>query len=95
MPAYVIVEVTVHNPELYEQYKALTPATVAAHQGEFVVRGGATQSLEGNWHPQRIVILKFPTVALANEWWHSTAYSEAKAIRQQAAFTKMLVVEGV
>ncbi|HSN07741.1 MAG TPA: DUF1330 domain-containing protein [Hanamia sp.] len=94
MKAYVIVEITIHDQELYDEYKKLTPATIAAYDGKFIVRGGKTESLEGDWDPQRLVILEFPSVARAKEWWNSEEYSKAKAIRQRAATTKMLVVEG-
>lgn len=95
MPAYVIVEIEIHDPAAYEEYKKLTPASIAAYGGRFVVRGGASESLEGNWQPQRIVVLEFPTVARAKEWWNSAEYTTAKLIRQRAAHTKMLVVPGV
>ena len=94
MSAYVIVEIEIHDPVEYEEYKNLTPATIAAYDGRFVVRGAQTESLEGYWNPQRIVLLKFPSVERAKEWWHSEQYAPAKAIRQKAAKTKMLVVEG-
>ncbi|MDZ7646191.1 MAG: DUF1330 domain-containing protein [Cytophagales bacterium] len=59
MPAYIIVEVTVHNPTEYEDYKKLTPGSLKNFQGKFIVRGGKTESLEGEWNPQRIVVLEF------------------------------------
>jgi uncharacterized protein (DUF1330 family) len=94
MPAYVIVEVEVHDPIEYEEYKKLTPTSITAYDGKFVVRGAHTESLEGEWNPQRIVILEFPSVERAKEWWHSKEYAAAKKIRQKTAKTKMLVVEG-
>lgn len=95
MSAFVLVEVSVHDPKDYEEYKKLTPATIAAYDGKFVVRGGQTETLEGNWQPERIVVLEFPTVKRAKEWWSSDMYSKAKVIRQRAAKTKMIVVQGV
>lgn len=95
MPAFVIVEVTIHDQELYEDYKKLTPAAIAAYDGRFVVRGAKTESLEGDWNPERIVVLQFPSVERAKEWWSSEQYTHAKLIRQRSAFTKMLVVEGM
>lgn len=95
MPAYVIVDVSVHNPEEMEEYKKLTPATVAAFDGKFIVRGGQTTTLEGDWKPERIVVLEFPSATRANEWWNSDIYAKAKVIRQRAAKTKMIIVEGV
>jgi uncharacterized protein (DUF1330 family) len=95
MPAYVIVEVNVHDHNEYEYYKKLTPAAIAAFDGKFIVRGGQSITLEGNWKPERIVVLEFPNVERANEWWHSEIYAEAKIIRQRAAKTKMIIVDGV
>ena len=94
MPAYVIVEVTIHDSKEYEEYKKLTPGSLTPFGGKFIVRGGQTESLEGDWNPQRIVMLEFPDVASAKAWWSSDLYSKAKVIRQRAASTKMLVVEG-
>ena len=94
MSAYVIVEVEIDDPVEYEEYKKLTPASIAAFDGQFIVRGARSECFEGDWHPQRIVVLEFPSVERAKEWWHSAEYAPAKAIRQRTAKTKMLVVEG-
>jgi len=94
MKGYVIVEVTITDPVEYESYKKLTPAAVAAFDGKFVVRGGPSIALEGDWNPERIVVLEFPSVERAKEWWHSELYTVAKEIRQRSARTKMLIVEG-
>jgi len=95
MAAYIIVEVSITDPEEYEEYKKLTPAAIAAYDGKFIVRGAQTESLEGNWEPKRIVVLEFPTVERAKEWWNSDLYTKAKIIRQRSATTKMIVVQGV
>jgi uncharacterized protein (DUF1330 family) len=94
MPAYIIVEIEIHDPAQYEDYKMLTPLSLAAYDGKFIVRGGQTETLEGDWDPQRIVVLEFPTVEKAKQWWASEEYAPAKNLRQQTAFTKMIVVEG-
>src|SRR5450631_3965906 len=91
MPAYVIVEVSTHDPKEMEEYRKLTPATIAAFNGKFIVRGGQTIPLEGDWKPERIVVLEFPSVEDANKWWNSEIYAEAKAIRQRAGNTKMII----
>lgn len=95
MAAFIIVEIKINDVKEYEEYKKLTPATLAAYDGIFVVRGGQTETLEGDWKPERIVVLQFPTVERAKEWWNSDMYSNAKAIRQRTSTTKMIVVEGV
>ena len=95
MPAYVIVEVDVTDPAEYEDYKKMVPPTLAAYGGRFVVRGGACETLEGAWQPKRMVVLEFPSVARARQWWASDEYSAAKALRQRTAKTQMILVEGV
>lgn len=94
MHAYVIVEVEVEDTAAYEEYKKLTPAAIGAYNGRFVVRGGKTECFEGDWHPGRIVVLEFPSVERAKEWWSSPEYAGAKAIRQRSAKTRMIVVQG-
>jgi uncharacterized protein (DUF1330 family) len=55
MSAYVVVEVTIHDHKEYEEYKKLTPASILAYGGRFVVRGAKTESLEGEWNPERLM----------------------------------------
>ncbi|MEP6926463.1 MAG: DUF1330 domain-containing protein [Ginsengibacter sp.] len=95
MSAYIIVDVKINNPDEYEGYKKLTPASIAAYQGTFIVRGGSSETLEGNWNPGRIVVLEFPDVEHAKQWWNSPEYAPAKLIRQNASFTRMILVDGV
>jgi uncharacterized protein (DUF1330 family) len=94
MAAYIIVEVDVTEPAGYEDYKKMVPPTLTAHGGKFIVRGGACETLEGNWRPPRVVVLEFPSVARAKAWWASDEYRAAKALRQRTAKSKMIVVEG-
>ena len=95
MPAYVVVQVDVHDTANYEQYRKMVPASIAAYGGRFLVRGGKTETLEGTWNPPRFVILQFDSVERAKAWWSSPEYAEAKALRQRLAHTELLVVEGV
>ena len=95
MPAFVIVEIEVHDPEAYENYRSLAPASIEAYGGRFIARGGATECLEGDWAPERIVVLEFPSLERARQWWASPEYSDAKAIRMHAAQTRMIATDGV
>lgn len=95
MAAYILVEVDVHNPAEYEDYKKLTPASLLPFSGKFIVRGGDAQLLEGAGEPKRIVVLEFPTKEQAEAWWSSEEYAPAKALRQRTSTTRMLLVEGV
>jgi uncharacterized protein (DUF1330 family) len=95
MPAYVIVETDIHNPERYEQYKAASPAAVAAGGGRFVVRGGELAVLEGDWEPTRLVLLEFEDLDAVKRWYDSPEYQAAKKLREGAANLRMVAVQGV
>ena len=95
MPAFVIVEIEVRDPEAYETYRSLVPASLDAYGGKFIARGGVTENLEGDWTPERIVVLEFPSLERARQWWGSPEYRDAKAIRMRAAQTRMIAIEGV
>jgi uncharacterized protein (DUF1330 family) len=87
--------VNVTDPERYEDYRRLVLPTITAFGGRFVARGGRTEVLEGTLSPGRVVILEFPTLERAKEWWSSPEYSKAKAIRQATSEGTLIVVEGV
>ena len=93
--AYIIANVQVTNPTQYEEYKKWSSEAMKAHGAEVCVRGGKVEVLEGDWHPERIVILKFPDVEAAKKFNSSPEYSKARASRQGAAIMRMIVVEGV
>lgn len=95
MPAYVIVETDISDPEQYEQYKAASPGAVASGGGRFIARGGELAALEGDWHPSRIVILEFPDLEAAKRWYDSPEYVEARKLREGAASLRMVAVQGI
>jgi len=94
MAAYVIAEVEVTDPALFEEYRKLVPATIAQYAGRYLVRGGATESKEGGWEPKRLVVLEFPSMDQARKWYHSPEYAPALAIRLKAARSKVVLAEG-
>ena len=95
MPAYIITEIDVTDPVRYEDYKKMSLAAVQAYGGRFIVRGGAAETLEGHWVPKRVVVVEFPTPAIARAWWGSPEYAAAKKLRQETSNTRMIVVDGV
>ena len=94
MPGYVIADVTVTDPETYAGYRALTPGTIAAFGGRFLVRGGDHKVIAGDWTPGRLVLLEFDSLARAEAWYDSPAYVEARAIRQRASNGSLVMVDG-
>ena len=95
MTAYVIVDIEVTDPEGYAEYKNLAPAAVALYGGKYIARGGKTETLEGDWAPNRLVILEFPSSEQAKAWVNSPEYAPARAMRHQYAKSRMVVVEGL
>ncbi len=95
MAGYVIVEIEVTDPAGYEEYKKMAGATVAKYGGKYIVRGGASETLEGDWQPKRIVILEFESVQRAKDWLNCAEYEEPRKMRHRTAKTKMIVVEGI
>ena len=94
MAAFVIAQVDVTDPETYETYRQQVPETLKPYGGEFMVRGGALEVLEGEWAWPRCVILRFPDMERAKAWHSSAAYAGPKAIRQSASRGNLVVVEG-
>ena len=94
MPAYVILDVVVTDPDRYEDYKKVSGATLEIYGGRFLVRGGAVERVEGDWTPSRIVVLEFESMERAKEWYDSEEYRGPKAIRQEASSARMIFVEG-
>jgi uncharacterized protein (DUF1330 family) len=95
MPAYVIVDSDVRDPEQYERYKAAVPSTLAAYGGRFIIRGGELAVLEGDWRPKRVVALEFADLEAAKRWYDSPEYREARGLREGAATLQMIAVEGL
>ena len=94
MPTFVVGDISIHDPATYERYKLLAPPSIGKYGGRYAVRGGVTDTLEGKWEPQRLVILEFPSAERARAWWNSPEYAEAKAIRQSCATTDMVLIDG-
>ncbi|HZY20697.1 MAG TPA: DUF1330 domain-containing protein [Ramlibacter sp.] len=93
--AYILANVDVTDPQQYEQYKKLSSHAMQVHGAQVCARGGAVQVLEGDWAPNRVVLLKFPTAEAARAFYDSPEYQAAKAARQGAATMRMVLIEGM
>jgi len=94
MSAYVIVDIEVTDPTGYEEYKKLAPEAVKLFGGKYLTRGGYNETLEGDWHAKRLVILEFESVERAKQWLNSPEYAPARALRHKYARTNMVAAEG-
>ncbi|PUE21915.1 hypothetical protein B9Z38_04060 [Limnohabitans sp. MMS-10A-160] len=95
MSGYIIANVQVTNPTQYEEYKKWSTAAMQATGAEVCVRGGQVEVLEGDWSPERIVILKFATFEAAKAFYEVPEYIKAREARAGAAIMRMVVVEGL
>jgi uncharacterized protein (DUF1330 family) len=93
--AYILANVTVTNPAQYEEYRKFSSLAMQAHGAEVCIRGGALQVLEGDWTPERVVLLKFPSREAAQAFYDSPEYGRARQARDGAAVMRMVLIEGV
>jgi uncharacterized protein (DUF1330 family) len=94
MPAYVIYQGNVTDPEQYEKYKPLSGASIHDAGGRLIVRGGEVEVLEGTGPPNRTVVIEFPTRKAAVDWYNSESYLVARKVREGAAIANMYVIDG-
>jgi uncharacterized protein (DUF1330 family) len=95
MAVYVIVNLRIHDLAAYDAYKAGVVPMVSRHGGEYLARGGATEVLEGDWIPNRVVLLKFPEMNAVKAFLDDPEYADLKSLRHRIAHTQMVAVEGV
>jgi uncharacterized protein (DUF1330 family) len=93
MTGYVIAQIDVNDAEKFKEYQALAKGTAENFGGVFIVRGGNIEIVEGVSLP-RVVIIKFPSFQAAKDWYTSETYSKARQVRQIAAKTNFIIVEG-
>jgi uncharacterized protein (DUF1330 family) len=94
MPAYIIGRVTVTDTDQYAQYMQATPAVIAKFGGKFIARGGEKVTLEGETETARVVIIEFPSMELAQAFFHSPEYQQAKLLREGAAEAQFIAIDG-
>jgi uncharacterized protein (DUF1330 family) len=95
MPAYVISEVEVRDDKAMERYRALAARSIAQYGGRYLVRGGAAELVEGGPGLKTLVVVEFPSMARAREWYASSEYAEALKVRRTALERRLIFVEGV
>ena len=93
--AYILVQVDVTNPQQYAEYAKLTPDIIAKFGGRFLARAGKTVTLEGPPAKSRVVVIEFPSLQKAEEFYRSPEYTAAKKLRAGAATAQFIAVEGL
>lgn len=95
MAAYAIVDLEVTDPASFERYRKEVSANVAAFGGRYLARGGATEVLEGEWFPKRLVILEFPSMAKVKEWYNSPEYAPLLDLRKSSTSSNFVITDGI
>ncbi|MEP6995760.1 MAG: DUF1330 domain-containing protein [Acidobacteriota bacterium] len=95
MAVYVIADIDVLDSAGYDEYRTQVPATIAAHGGRYLARGGATEVLEGDWSPKRCAIVEFPDMARFKAWWSSAEYVALRKIRERTTNSHLIVTQGI
>ena len=95
MAGYILVQVEIHDPVGFAKYRDMVPPTLEAYGGRYLVRGGDTETLEGDWNPSRLVVIEFDNVEQAKLWWDSKEYASAKKLRHETATSTMIVAQGM
>lgn len=90
----MIIEIEVTNRDTYAKYMEKVPATVRKYGGRYIVRGGAVTPLAGDWHPERIIVLEFPSAEQMRRWNLSPEYLELASLRVRSTKTRAIAVEG-
>jgi len=92
---YVIAQITVTDPQTYPKYVEQVQPIIEKFGGEFIVRGGRSESYEGTPPGDRNVVIRFPSFDAAQSWYHSDEYAGAKALRMSASTSVQTIVEGI
>jgi uncharacterized protein (DUF1330 family) len=95
MTAYLVADIEIHDEKAYEEYRRRVPAIIAQYGGRYLVRGSRCEVLEGEWRPQRGIVIEFPSIDAARRFLASPEYRPLRAIRQRAARTSLVAFEGV
>jgi len=94
MPAYLIANIDVTDPALFEQYRAQVPAVIAQYGGKYAVRGGAVETVEGSAPFKRLVVLEFASMAALKAFYSSPEYAPLIALRQKSSRGAVVLVDG-
>jgi len=95
MVAYILVDIDIHDPAGFEGHRKRVPALAAKHGGEYLVRGGEFEVIEGNWKPHRLAVMRFPDRAAIRAFFADPEYAELKALRKRTAKSAIVAVDGV
>ena len=95
MAAYLVADIEVLDRELYESYAKLAAPLVHRYGGRYLARGPAAAALSGDWNPERMLIIKFDSLARLRECFGSAEYLAIAHLRENSTRSRSVVVEGL
>ena len=95
MSGYSIFNIEIKKPEEYKEYVEKVKPLAEKFGGDYIIRGGETKVLEGNWEYPRTVVIKFPSYEKALEWYNSDEYKPIKQIRLENSIGNGIIIKGV
>lgn len=93
MSVYMVIESRIKDPEKYKQYISEVPAIVKKYGGSYLVRGGRITALTGDWKPERMILIEFPSEDNIKKWLSSPEYQAIKPLREAGADTRAVLLE--
>lgn len=94
MPAYVLIEIEIHDKNTYFQYIEKARLIVESYGGQYLIRGGKVTPLFGDWNPERIILIKFPSHEDVEKCFNSEEYLEIAKLRENSTETRSIILEG-
>jgi uncharacterized protein (DUF1330 family) len=94
MSAYVLIEITINDRDMYLQYIEKAKPIVERHGGEYIIRGGEITPLFGDWNPERIIVIRFPSRDKVSECFGSDEYLRVAGLRENSTITRSIILDG-
>jgi len=94
MNAYLVLDLTINDFASFSHYMAAIPVHIARHDGRYIVKGAVPTCIEGDWSPQRMVIIEFPERSKAEAFLSDPSIQDLFKVRQETTTSKLVLVDG-
>lgn len=94
MSGYLILDLSIKNFEIFKEYIEKIPAFIKKHGGRYIIQGVEPELMEGDWFPERIVVLEFPSTKNARAFLQDPEAQPLFAIRHKSTISKLILAEG-
>jgi uncharacterized protein (DUF1330 family) len=95
MPVYLVAEIEIKDPEMYSRYVEKVPGVIERFGGRYLSQGGRVTPMSGNWNPERMILIEFPTLEQLQQCFNSSDYLEIAPFRTQSTHSRSIIVDGL